>query len=251
MKKIVPIILVLGLIANSFGAITQDYYSPTAYGGVVSGATYSHTCSGTNRYLLVYVLEMIIYPSASVTFNGVSVPLIAGPTYNPDNSMLLSIYGMAAPSVGTANVVVSLSDSSLLSTFATSWNGVNQTTPVEAIPSIYGQANGTPFYSSSMTLASSASDMVTDFMCSRYAPTPTQNAGQTFLTSGTTFSTINPAASSYIVGASPSQTTGWTFPSCDDSIQGAVSMIAAASAPTALPFGSAGATTGRVNGDAE
>lgn len=123
-------------------AITRD--SHTALTASSSGATsytFSHTVSGSDTYLVVPVYEQGSGDTVStVTFNGAAASFLGKAKRNTaDRNVYL--YGLVAPDSGTHDVVVSRSGSSLaIFAGATSYNGVDQSTPTDGVDTDSGNS---------------------------------------------------------------------------------------------------------------
>lgn len=109
-------------------AIAYDSSSAKSTTGWISGSsiTWAHTCSGSNRFLVVGVYHSYNGDRITgVTYNGVAMTRI---NTRALASGTIYLYGLANPDTGTNNIVVSLSASdSYMGAFATSFTGVNQT----------------------------------------------------------------------------------------------------------------------------
>lgn len=99
-------------------------------GGGGSGSSYSwsHTCSGSNRALIVCVNLNTFggISISSVTYNGVGMTLVAGVTAS--NSRRSAIYKLSNPASGSNTVQVNLSGASDSSATSISFTGAHQTT---------------------------------------------------------------------------------------------------------------------------
>lgn len=90
--------------------------------------TWSHTCSGVNRYLLVYVVAGSGTPTA--TYNGTSMTLI-----DSNAGVIGYLFGLANPSSGVNTVSIS-SGVSILGGIALSYTGVAQTSSVDVFGNV-------------------------------------------------------------------------------------------------------------------
>lgn len=91
-----------------------------------SSATYSHTCTGSNRILFVFV--NITSPSTTisgVTYNTVALTHITDSVGSPGTNALSSWY-LVAPATGANNIVVSLTGSNNLAVMSSSYTGAKQ-----------------------------------------------------------------------------------------------------------------------------
>lgn len=82
--------------------------------------TFSHTCAGTNRVLVVNIFSSDAYPTG-VTYNGVSMTSIASQA----SFGYQRTYILVAPATGANNIVVSFSGNAYCSANAISLNGAN------------------------------------------------------------------------------------------------------------------------------
>lgn len=155
---IATFVLIAGLLlaAPAWAAVTYDTVSSasTSTSGA-SSLTWSHTVTsaGSNRLLVVGVASDDNTPRtvSSVTYNGVNLTQVPGGT--ADNLARVDMWYLVNPATGANDVVVTLSGSTEFSAGATSWTGVDQTTPL-------GTASATAGHSSSVSLSgvSSAAD---------------------------------------------------------------------------------------------
>jgi hypothetical protein len=108
-------------------AVTFD--AATNAGSVL---TFNHTCTGTNRYLVVCVL----FASATITVTGVTYNTVAMAsigTQIASNNNRVTLFGLVAPATGTNSVAITLSGASPgMANGAMSFTGADQTqtTPV-------------------------------------------------------------------------------------------------------------------------
>lgn len=97
-----------------------------------STITWNHTCTGSNRFLVVDVGVLSAGQSVTgITYNGVALSLIqAKATVTALGDV--ETWGLVAPATGSNSIVVTLSGSGLLSAGeAVSYTGVHQTSPTE------------------------------------------------------------------------------------------------------------------------
>lgn len=104
-------------------------------GGTVTSITYSHTCSGENRYLLVFVRGGGGEGNrvTGITYNGVAMSLIGVANYGE----AMIVYGLVNPATGAHNVVVSFSSSSYAQSGCISYTGVHQTSSIDGTVQTY------------------------------------------------------------------------------------------------------------------
>src|ERR1700756_3968755 len=126
-------------------------------GTSVSSLTVSHTCSGSNRILLV-ALEWVEGPTTDtgVTYNGVAMTAIFQ-GFNPTGTRRMSLYYIVAPATGTNNIVASWGSSTFGTTIllALSYTGAKQAGVPDASTS-GGSASGSPVTATVTTIADNA-----------------------------------------------------------------------------------------------
>jgi len=105
-------------------AIAFDATSQSATGSATS-LTWSHTCSGSDRVLVVGILTNNTTDILTgVTYNGVAMSLV-------DKQVMINnfwgySYYLIAPDTGANNIVISFSSASLIAGLAQSYTGVSQ-----------------------------------------------------------------------------------------------------------------------------
>lgn len=117
-------------------AITRDAISGIRISGP-SPQTMSFTCSGTNRYLVVWALDDSGDFITGYTYAGVSMTQLGKVTVG---SFELYAYGLANPATGTNNIVGTASTGSVY-IMAVSYNGVAQSTTPNAVSTGSGSSN--------------------------------------------------------------------------------------------------------------
>jgi len=140
-----------------------------------SSFTWSHTVgTGANRILIVGVS---IRNSSSQTVTGVTyagTPLTNIGVKANSTVVRIEMWRLVNPPSGTANVVVTLSAAAKAVCGATSWTGVNQTTPLGTFVSATGSTN-TP----TVNATSATNEVVHDTVAAQGTVTATVGAGQT------------------------------------------------------------------------
>lgn len=105
-------------------AIAFDAQSASAYESGTT-LTFAHTCTGSDRILLVGVYTSSVDNVGSVTYNGVSCTFINRVTVTGTQDIYL--YYLIAPATGSNNIVVTAAVGNLLGyAAATSYTGVKQ-----------------------------------------------------------------------------------------------------------------------------
>lgn len=136
---------------------------------------FTHTCSGTNRILLVEVAQIASRSDliTGVTYNGVSMTRTFFLPMANTRSAAIYGYHLTAPSTGTNTISVSKTTTTQTSNQAGSYNGVHQTNPVNI------HATHTLFNASSIstTITTTVDDcwMVGMLYNSNFAPSPTNS----------------------------------------------------------------------------
>src|SRR5215218_1188399 len=122
------------------GQVLFDAVGPSSAGqgqaGGASPLTWSHTCAGTNRVLLVGVVLASTNDAAintTVTYNGVAMTSVAGEVHtNAGTAGYAELFYLVAPATGTNTVSVAITGATVegLECGSVSLNSVDQTTPI-------------------------------------------------------------------------------------------------------------------------
>ena len=151
-------------------AVAFDAASSAAGAGDVP-LTFSHTCSGSDRVLLVWVGVREGAPPTvtSITYNGVNLTRVGGDSNDP----LIDLWRLIAPATGANNVVITLSANVAVFTgIAISFTGAHQTTPLgTAVFEFAGDQ--------SIAVSSATDELVCDALFVANDGTATVGAGQT------------------------------------------------------------------------
>lgn len=145
-----------------------DAVGPSSAGqgqtGTATPITWSHTCTGSNRALLVGVViaGTDTGVTTTVTYNGVTVPTVVKRHSNDSTSGYAELFALAGPATGTNTVSVAVAGSGWegFEGGSVSFTGVDQTTPVAHSATAVGNS-AFP----SVTVASTAGNMVCDLAC--------------------------------------------------------------------------------------
>ena|SRR3990167_1611854 len=222
----------------------------TSQGEVASGTslTVSHTCSGADRLLLVAVSEFFSPTPAlsTATYAGVAMTRVGTILFGSVNAERATLFSLAAPATGANNIVVTAGQAATeIVLAATSWTGVDQTTPLDTA----GTTAPDNVTSVSQAIASAVDDLVVD-MVGWYNQTITVGAGQTLRVENNNAATVNSVAVSTEPGAA-SVTMSWSWAAAEYPGHIAVNMNAAAAGGMTPAAGSlvlAGAAPSRVIG---
>jgi hypothetical protein len=208
-----------------FGATTTDFDN-----AMPSSLTTSRTqIVGVDSILIIIVSTEADPTHDSVTFNAVGLTKIIESVRN--NQRRTSIWRLINPPVVTANIVCTLGAVGDIGMIAHSWQGVNQTTPVNASAAnddTDPPGSGDP----NTTVASASGEVAIDgFGHDDDATNPVAGAGQTELADVEVIGDFRMASSSK-AGAAPNVTLDWTM-SANDWTSVAISLNPAA--PPAVP----------------
>lgn len=109
-------------------AIAFDAVGPTnAWTGGATSLTFSHTCTGDNRLLLVgFLTNNSTDVITGVTYNSVAMTRLKEQDHG--DGYRNYVYGLIAPATGANNVVISASSSSVIYAVSASYTGVSQST---------------------------------------------------------------------------------------------------------------------------
>ncbi len=200
-----------GVFAQRFnvvaGITTGNTSAAMSSSAGASSLTWSHTvASGSNGMLIVNVAVNSDVGVSSVSYGGTALTRL-GTVTNPGGSLVTSeIWYLAAPAVGTANVVVTLAGSDTLAAGATNFYGVDQTTPFGTFVSATG-SGGAP----TVNVTSAAGEVVVDAAVFRARNTATVGAGQTQLwVQGTGTSGSDTAGAGSTEAGAATVTMSWT-----------------------------------------
>lgn len=105
-------------------AVAYDSSSQGFTGG--TSGSFSHTCSGSNRYLFVVSASVV----SAVEYNGVSLTLLTTytpPSYGGNQAPILKVWGLADPATGANNVTFTTSAATTV--VASSYTGASSSQP--------------------------------------------------------------------------------------------------------------------------
>lgn len=158
-------------------AIAFDAASSTS--GNSSSFSWSHTCSGSDRLLVVQIgiqNGAEVSPITAVTYNGVALTLQRRDyvTYQ----VVAETWTLVAPATGANNVQVTLSGADKMAMGAISLTGVDQSTPVGA-KNGYITSSGTGGPQSISLTTSYDNSWIVEFCCVNDPQQPSVNSGQT------------------------------------------------------------------------
>lgn len=145
-------------------------------GGVVTTLNINHTCTGTDR-LLVVGCSINSGASASVsgvTYNGVSMTSAGAAPIDGGNTEV-SLWYLVAPATGSNTIAITITGTiSGISAGGVSFTGVHQTTPVGTYASATGNST-----TATVNVTSATNEMVVDVCGCFFTSTLSVGAGQT------------------------------------------------------------------------
>lgn len=154
---------------------TTGFYPTNSWS--TTARSFSHTVSGTNRYLTVavYLYQGAGQTATSVTYAGVDMSLLGAAQAG---GVRAELWGLKAPATGANNVSVQLSaGTNGACAVARSWTDVDQTTPTGSAVAATGSST-----SPSVAVTSAAGELVIDACAvlsqTGTAPTATAGTGQ-------------------------------------------------------------------------
>ncbi len=122
-------------VAEFNNGIVFDAASNSGYQSATSSYSWSHTCSGINRYLVVGIAMLSLAQTVSnITYNGVALSLL-GTKASISGAARIELWGLVAPATGSNTIAVTLSGSIASAGCAASYTGVHQTVSTEAFNS--------------------------------------------------------------------------------------------------------------------
>jgi hypothetical protein len=217
--------LALLIAAQAWGAIAFDASSGAANTGSTS-TTWSHTCTGTNLVLLVSVWGQGPSLSETVTYNGVSVPLLGVKQGVAGGDMATALYMLLAPATGAHNVVVT---GGFAAGAAVSYTGV--VSGLFSTSALLVGTNTSP--SVSVTTTTDGSQIVAAFSCGCGTITSAAN----------TLRVTNAYWPAYVFGAARPTAGSYSFTGSRTSAANLTSIVTAILSPTG---GATGAVRHRV-----
>jgi hypothetical protein len=143
--------------------------------------TWSHTCSGTDRVLFVGIfLGGTVDRVNGVTYNGVSMTRLA--KINDLSGNANYVYFLINPATGSNTVSVDLTSSVNMSAASVSYNGVDQTTPIDAWRTDAGVNGGASWTTGTITVTATDAWLLTflrDTNANAVSATKTKRVGTT------------------------------------------------------------------------
>ncbi len=190
--------------------ITFDATSTSNYFFSSDNYTWNHTCTGTNRYLIVGIAIFGMGISvSSLTYNGVSLTFIKASATPSSGDIRVEMWGLVNPASGTNTISLTLSSPVDSIGLASSFYNVNQTTPYEGAADNAGENAGSPDDATINITTVADEDMVVDLVGTNDASI-TVGAGQTAMQNVPGFSKSAAMSREGIISPAGSVTMNWT-----------------------------------------
>lgn len=124
-----------GEVQITYIGIGFDASSNSGYQAAQSSYSWSHTCTGNNRYLLVGISMLSLAQTVSgITYNSVALTFL-GAKSSITGAARVELWGLVAPSTGSNTIAVTLTGSIASAGNASSYADVNQSLSTEAFNS--------------------------------------------------------------------------------------------------------------------
>lgn len=192
-------------------AIAHDASTTDQFGGGHSSRTFAHTVSGSDLILFVKVgcYQNAGQTVTGITYNGVALTKVDAQNQGT-NTIRAELWYLVAPATGANNVIVTWSAAVASASYcATSYTGVNQTTPLGTSAKTSGTGTAV-----SLAVSSATGEVVVDSLAWRRDGSPTMTVGgsqtqrhNVLVSAGSSF---NGGASSDQPGATTT-TMAWTM----------------------------------------
>lgn len=123
------------LLAPAAHGIAFDAASNSGYKAASSSYSWSHTCTGNDRYLVVGISMLSLAQTVSgITYNSIAMTLL-GSRNSITGACRVELWGLLAPSLGTNTIAVTLTGAIASAGNASSYTRVHQTSPIEGFNS--------------------------------------------------------------------------------------------------------------------
>lgn len=123
-------------------AIAYDASSKSS--ASATSVTFAHTCTGSDRLLMVNAYWAGSATVSSITYNGVAMTNVVSPL-DTGGGERHGMFYLVAPATGANNVVLTLSGSTDIEVSAVSYTGVHQSSPIDATRTETGLETGTSY----------------------------------------------------------------------------------------------------------
>ena len=141
-RSLLALMVLLLAVSPAWAQIAFDTTSNSTPQLATTSYSWSHTCNGSDRVLIVGLSMFGAGNTATaVTYNSVNMTKVVRHEHSP--AFVAEQWRLIAPDTGANTIAVTLTSSSDSFGGATSWTGVDQTTPVEASAGNGGGLNTT------------------------------------------------------------------------------------------------------------
>lgn len=134
-------------------AIAFDTATVQVFASGASPQTWSHTCTGTNLVLLVFLIDQSA-TATGITYNGVAMTSLISGTSSGGSPY--SCWGLVNPATGAHTVSVAYTGTTTVRGFSASYSGVKQTGLPDASTAAGASSSASPFSHSITTVADSS-----------------------------------------------------------------------------------------------
>lgn len=155
--------LLLGTLPGPASLTVTPISTSTSTAHPGTTITWSHTVASGNNRLLIVTISKRAYANAdilTVTYGSQSLTKLGTSQRGIGNYPRVEIWYLVAPTVGTANVVVTANASDYMCAGATNFTNVNQTNPLGTIQTANGAASP-----ATVTVPTSPTNLVIDVVC--------------------------------------------------------------------------------------
>jgi len=238
LAALVTLAILVGLMRDTFGAIGEGTPAGTTSTGA-SSVSWSHTtASGSNRLLLVRVVNINTNISVTaVTYGGTALTQLATvvSSANSASAVRASLWYLVAPAVATATVQVNLSGSTKVGAGSQSYTGVAQSSSFGPVATSVA-TTGTGI---SSNVTTTGGDLVVDTVAVQgvsVSSTLSPGSGQSGYSSSSGGSSSDVGGGASSKAASASTTMSWTSGASSPWAHAAVAMKAAGSSIAGTVF---------------
>lgn len=161
MKQLI-LALLLFIASPMYAAIAHDADSHTD-GGTSATFNWSHTCTGSNLVLMVFVgiIDTGLHPTVSgITYNGVALTHVVASNNYGTSSNYADYWYIKNPTTGANSIAVTLSSAPNIQVFGggISLTGVDQTNPIDAFNTSNSAGGNCPGACPSVTVTTVANN---------------------------------------------------------------------------------------------
>jgi hypothetical protein len=136
-------------------AARDTFIGPTDSASGALSITQAYTCTGSNRFLIVYVADQQGDTVTGVTYSGTAMTQLSKISRNPNaGSLQIYAYGIIAPATGSNNIIATRTGTAgTIAVAPISYTGVNQSITPDAVAATNGSGAATTITTSITTVA--------------------------------------------------------------------------------------------------